>query len=316
MSLQIKKIIHSLPKPSTIQSSYILLILAQLMVAVNVVGSKMVVSHTSLIAAIFLRFLFATIILSLIYYWQGDCQRAHFQLPKKHWILLILQGLCAGAFFNLFIMLGVNYTSASMAGMLISLLPAVIAISAMIFLKERLSRFQKIGIILAMVGLFFINQNPTATTSHINHFKQLLGVCFLLMALVPETAYYLLSKAYQFELPILVFASLLNGVNVLSLLPVLLLNEPNFFSRIDTFSFEVLFGTGVASALFYIFWSQGIKEISATRAGMLTALCPLMTLLIAALFLGESINFHQMIGMFFVILSVLLSNKKAKSEVS
>jgi drug/metabolite transporter (DMT)-like permease len=135
------------------------------------------------------------------------------------------------------------------------------------------------------------------------------------MALVPETAYYLLSKAYQFELPILVFAGLLNSINVLSLLPLILITEPNFFLHIDTMSFEVLFGTGVASALFYIFWSQGIKEISATRAGMLTALCPLMTLVIAALFLGETINVYQMIGMFFVIASVLLSNKKIKDKI-
>lgn len=311
-TLALKKLAALSPK----RIAYLLLILAQLMVAINVIGSKIVVAHTSLLTAIFLRFFFASAILVFLYFWQGDVRREHFKLPKKHWVMLILQGLCAGLFFNIFILLGVNYTSASMAGMLISLLPAVIAISAMIFLKEQLSGFQKIGILLAMIGLVFINRDSLIHASSASQLHQLLGIGFLMLALVPETAYYLLSKICQIELPILVFSGLLNSINVLSLLPILLIYEPNFISHIDASSFEVLFGTGIASALFYICWSKGIKEVSATRAGMLTALSPLMTLVIAALFLGESISINQMIGMFFVLLSILLSHKQTDNEIS
>lgn len=311
-ALVIKKLSILSPK----KNAYLLLVIAQLMVAINVIGSKVVVSHASLLSAIFLRFFFATAILGFLYLWQGDVQREHFKLPKKHWFMLISQGLCAGFFFNLFILLGVNYTSASMAGMLISLLPAVIAISAMIFLKEQLSYFQKVGILLAMVGLVFINRDSLLTSSSVGQLHQLLGIFFLILALVPETAYYLLSKICQIDLPILVFSGLLNCINVICLLPILLVYEPSFISHIDQTTLQVLFGTGIASALFYICWSKGIKEVSATKAGMLTALSPLMTLVIAAIFLGETISFSQMIGMFFVLLSIWLSHKKKENEIS
>ena len=114
---------------------YLYLALAQLMVAFNVIGSKLIIHHASFLSAVFLRFLFASLIIFSLYLLKGDCKRTHFYLEKKQWLFLMIQGLCAGVFFNLLLMLGLQYTSASMAGLLISLLPAVIALSALIFLK-------------------------------------------------------------------------------------------------------------------------------------------------------------------------------------
>ncbi len=290
------------------RAPYLFLTLAQLMVALNVVGSKIVVTHVSLLMAVFLRFLFATLVILGLYFLQGNVERSHFILPKKHWCLLISQGLCAGMLFNVFILMGLNYASASMAGMLISLLPAVIALSAVIFLKETLTSFQKAGIGLALIGLMIINQGAN-TSSGTHGVHELLGVLFLLLALVPETTYYLLSKKHQNKLPVLVFAGLLNAINVICLLPIILIIEPSSFLHIDNITIEVLFLTGVASAFFYVFWAVGIKHVTATRAGMITALCPLMTIIIAWLFLGESISTIQMVGMLFVIASILLSSK-------
>lgn len=288
---------------------YLFLCLAQLMVAFNVIGSKLVITHISFLMAVFLRFSFATLIIFTLYFLQGNVKKEHFKLSRKHGIILIIQGLCAGLFFNLFLMMGLQYTSASMAGILISLLPAVIALAAVIFLKEKLSFFQIAGIVLALLGLLIINGGFSDNkTPH--SFHEMLGCFLLLLALIPETAYYLLSKQYQNELPLLVFSGLLNAVNVLSLLPLVLWYEPKALRHLDNFTLEVLFTTGVASAIFYLSWAIGIKHVNASKAGLLTALCPIMTLLLAAFFLHEQITHLQLIGMSVVIASVMLSNKK------
>jgi len=289
---------------------YFFLCFAQLMVALNVIAGKLVVNHTSFLMAIFLRFSFATLIIFSLYFMQGDIKKSHFQLPKKHYLILLLQGLCAGLFFNLFLIMGLKYSSASMAGILISLLPAVIAVSAMLFLKEKLSTFQIVGIGLAFIGLWVINQGM-GTTQTAHNWHEIIGVIFLLLALVPETAYYLLSKLHQNQLPVLVFAGLINAINVICILPLVLWYEPSAFSQLDNTTLEILFLSGAASAIFYTSWSLGIKHVSATKAGLLTALCPIMTVVIAALFLHEKITNTQMLGMFIVIASIILSNKKA-----
>ena len=64
-------VIKKLPILSPKKNAYLLLVIAQLMVAINVIGSKVVVSHTSLLAAIFLRFFFATAGLGFFFFWQG-----------------------------------------------------------------------------------------------------------------------------------------------------------------------------------------------------------------------------------------------------
>lgn len=288
---------------------YIFICLSQLMVACNVIASKLVVNHTSFITAVFLRFLFGTLIIFSLYFLQGNAKKQDFILPAKHWFMLILQGLCAGLLFNLFLIMGLQYTSASMAGMLISLLPAVIAAAAVIFLKEKLSFYQKGGIALAILGLLIINQGIGSTQSKHN-LHEMIGIILLLLALVPEAAYCLLSKIYQNKLPTLVFAGLINGINAICLLPIILLHEQGAIAHIDASSLEILFLSGVASTIFYSSWSMGIKKISASKAGLLTALNPLMTVILAAIILHEKINGLQMTGMIVVISSIILSNKK------
>lgn len=286
---------------------YVFLATSQLMVAFNVVGSKVVATHMPLLLAVFLRFSFATLIIFSLYLLKGDVKRSHFKLSGKQWLLLMAQGLSAGALFNLFLIMGLQYTSASMAGMIISTLPAVIAMAAVFFLKERLSTYQKIGILLAIFGLLVINQGNNGGLNLASHSQEFIGIMFILLSLIPETSYYLLSKKFPVELPMLVFSGILNGINVVALLPFMLFQPAATFANIDLTSVEILFLTGLASAVFYISWSKGIKHVSAANAGLFTALSPLMTVLIAALTLGEHINIYQGIGMLFVIFSILLS---------
>lgn len=242
-----------------------------------------------------------------LYLCSGKVRRHHFKLSKMHWFLLTIQGLCGGLFFNLFLIMGLKYTSASMAGMVISLLPAVIAILAMVVFKEKLSGWQKLGILVALIGLIIINGGQ-GSLSFSGHSSELVGFAFVFLALLPEASYCLISKKYNNQQPLLVFSGILNAVNVIGLLPFILMYSHSTPLIVDKASIEILFFTGIASALFYISWSQGIKHVSASKGGIFTALGPLLTVLVAWITLGESINFYQSIGMVLVVTSILLSN--------
>ena len=116
--------------------AYLCLFIAQLMVAINVVGSKVISTHVAVLPALFLRFSIATVVSFLMCFVIGRQKadwRALSLISKSGWLYLGLQGVCAGALFNAFIFWGLQTVSASLAGMILSLLPAVIAIIALFF---------------------------------------------------------------------------------------------------------------------------------------------------------------------------------------
>ncbi len=288
---------------------YLYLCLSQLMVATNVIGTKVIANQMSPWLAVWARYVIATLFVFGWYLLQGNIQKAHFKVKPHQWRSMIVLALCAGALFNLSLLKGLQYASASMAGIIISLLPAAIALTSVVVFKERLSNLQKWGIALALMGLILINsQSSSSQTSTIA--SQWLGLAFLLLSLVPETIYYVLSKFYKNTQPMLVYSGYLNLINVIALTPILLIEGQLSGIHINLSCIKVLLITGIASAYFYIFWAQGIKSISASKAVIFTALSPLITVCFAALLLGEQVRGLQIVGMTFVIGSIVLSSKK------
>lgn len=278
------------------------LILGQLMVAINVVGSKYLTVHMSVLAVLFYRFFTATALLSF-FCWLKPAKSYHArytELSRREWGLITAQALCAGVLFNLLMLVGLNYTQASVAGMIISVLPALIAVLAVIFLKERMSPLTSLATLTAVLGLMIINGQHVTMGAH----HQLLGDAIILVALIPEALYFLLSRYYQNRLPLFHLSLLMNGINCLALLPFLLVSGVSALTNIDHNGLQVVLITGSASAFFYVFWSMGAAYLPASKSSLFTAMSPLLIMLIAFLFLGESLTLSQGIGMALIIASV------------
>jgi drug/metabolite transporter (DMT)-like permease len=286
-------------KMKSLPSLYLLL--AQLMVAINVVGSKFLAARISLLSVLFVRFGIGTLFLIAVHLIKPQKSAPLKSLTKKEWILIAAQSITAGCLFNALMLLGLSYTSASVAGMIISVLPAFIAVCAVLILKEHLSISNALCIVLAVLGLFIINAHSLTVGAH----HRILGDAIILLSLLPEGAYYLLSRYYHNRLSLIVLSILMNGINVLLLLPVVIFYGIKNVLGIDLQSLEILIITGIASGFFYIFWYVGSQEIQASRAGLFTAISPVFILLIAHEFLSESVGVSQLTGMAFIILSIL-----------
>lgn len=284
---------------------YASLFAAQVMVGINIVGSKFLLAHFSAVFLLCIRFVIATLFLSAIHFLETKINRNKTRptltsLTKKDWGFIIAQALCAGVLFNFLLLLGLHHTNASVAGIITSALPAIIALFSIIFLRERLTIFSMLCIFFAVLGLIVIN----ARSFHAADSSNLLGDFIILLSLLPEAGYYVLSKIHTNRLPIFLVAALMNGIN----LPVLLFVAPftpHFFSTAFTLESILILGTvGMASALFYVFWYLGCHRIAGSTAGLFTAAMPIATLFIAWLFLGEAITLLQLFGMLLVIASI------------
>lgn len=284
---------------------YVFLILAQLMVGISIVSTKYLVPYVPMVFLLAVRFGLATVILFVLHGFTNaakttvsDLQK----LTKKDWIFIIIQGLCAGVFFNSLMLWGLNYTSANVAGIITSVLPALIAVLSSIVLKEHLSGKKAFCILFATIGLMIIGLNELKGSSN-NH--SLHGDFIIFCALLPEAGYYILSKLHPTRLPVFLISALLNSVNAICLLPLAFIQVEQHLLHISDLQWFVLILLSIVTAFFYIFWYLGSRKVDGMTASLSTTLMPIATVIVAWLTLGEFINVIQLIGMGCVMASIV-----------
>lgn len=297
---------------------YVLLILSQIMVSVGIVCSKYLLTHLPLFVILELRFAVATLILDnvgqLVY---RRRMRRHARIRSRDWLVITAKALCAGFLFNGLMLLGLRYASASVAGIITSTLPAVVALLSFVILKEVLSLQKWLCIGCAVLGIAVMN------LSHVTHAAQphsALGGLFILLALLPEAMYYILVKRFHTRVPGILLATIINGINALAFLPLAIWQ----LSHINNIHFTpwillVILVSGSASGLFYLLWYLGSKNVPASLASFFIAAMPISTIIIAWIFLDESLGLMQFIGMLFIIGSIGLgtrSRSKVKADLT
>jgi drug/metabolite transporter (DMT)-like permease len=291
--------------------AYLYLWLAQVMVAVNITGSKFLLGEFPPLFLLLFRFSTGALILGLLQHAGFSTKfnkRSPITLTATDWLYIIAQALSAGVLFNLLLLAGLHYSSASMAGIITSALPAMVAVLSMILLRERISSRMGLGIFFSILGLIIVNSHNLETAN----LSGLLGDGLILLALVPEALYYVLAKMHHSPLNVFKSSAIMNTINALICLVLVCLFHSWPTQAIHMPEAICLILVGASSGFFYVFWSLGAKHVPGTTAGLFTALMPINTLILALLFLGEKISFNQSIGMTLVILAIIISTRKPK----
>lgn len=287
------------------------LILAQIMVGLNIVSSKYLVSSLPLLLMLALRFALAALILLPLHWLTPARQftiRQHFsQLNKKDWYFILAQALTAGVLFNCLMLFGLHYTDANVAGIITSALPAIIALMSWAILAEKISAKTCLCILFATLGLFVIAWDKF---HNLNVSHSFFGDFIILLSLIPEATYYVLCKLHSNRLPVFLISSLINAINALILLPLISFYPSWDPHLITPWSWLILLILGLSSGLFYVFWYFGSQHVDGIMASLSTAIMPLATVLLAWLMLGEQLTSLQCAGMALVIFSIAIYAKR------
>ena len=282
------------------------LILAQVMVALNIVLAKYLLASVPLVFLLTTRFVFAACMLFPLHYASKARKKTlkHYfsSLNTKDYFFLFIQSLCGGALFNLFMFWGLNHTDANLAGIITSALPAIIAIMAWLILGDKISKKTMLCIGSATLGLFVIAMGKMEGPT-IDH--SLLGDILVFFALIPEAFYYVLCKIHPNHLPVFLVSALINAVNGLLML-IALFFIPFDASQILLEEWVILVVSALSSGLFYVFFFIGSQRVDSIMASITTAVMPLATVLFAWLILHEDLTVMECSGMGLVILSILI----------
>lgn len=227
---------------------------------------------------------------------------------KEFYLLCLFQPI---AYF-IFETIGVKLTSSSQAGMMIALIPVLVTLMAMVFLKEIPNRAQGVFIIVSVLGVLFIlalSGNPDTGGSF-------LGIAALMGAVLSGGTFNILSrKLSRYYTPVeITFAMMWVGAvcfNVIALLQSTIDGSLNtYFSGFSNWSaVSAIFYLGVLSSICAFFMlNYMLSKLTASSAAVFTNLTTVVSVLAGVFIMREPFFWYQLIGGVLIVLGVWGTN--------
>jgi drug/metabolite transporter (DMT)-like permease len=221
--------------------------------------------------------------------------------PKQDWALLALLA-CFGHFlYQLSLGYSMTRLSAGAAAVVISTVPSVTAVLAMLRLKEHISTRAAIGLGVAFAGTLLV----TLGQGHNIHFEPMAFLVFV--AVLCSASYFVLQKpllartdAIGFTATSLFVATLL-FLPLGTHLPAKLATTP--WPQLLSVLYLALFPTVIG----FVCWSFALKRAPASRVASFLYLQPLMGCLIAWVWLGEIPTWLTVVGGTLAVVGVVLA---------
>ncbi|MCE1252506.1 MAG: DMT family transporter [Anaerolineae bacterium] len=247
-----------------------------------------------------LRFIIAFLALAPLAARQGFKLRDVFR-PTFLWF-----GLTGTTLYYALQNLGLSYTSVSSTVLILSIVPAVTAVLAVIFLKERLGRQQVFGIILVTAGMILVGFDSANDTASSN---PLLGNLLVLGSALSWAVYTIQGRKLVDSYPALVMTAASTGAGLLFLIPFTgwELASSGWPAVSGPAWLGILYLGLAASGLTMYLWNYALHFLPASVATPYVNLVPIIGI-ISAFWLGETPGWVEMTGGGLAIIGVLFSS--------
>lgn len=283
---------------------YLQITIAMFIVGSSVVAGKLLVQEMPIFLASALRFFIATIILvPLLLRQEKQFSSIHF----KDLCTLFLQAFTGVFLFNVLMLHGLQYTTAMEAGIVTSTLPAVIGLVSFLFLQERLTFKKGLGITLAVMGVFLMNN----INMELGNKTALAGNLFILGAVLGETIFITLGKLIATRLTPLTITTIISIFGLIMFLPFAIYEATAFkLSSVGIWEWMTILYFGIiVTVVAFLFMYRGLAEVSASSAGILTSVIPLSSVTLSFFILREQLFINHLVGMGFIVMAIFLMSK-------
>jgi len=236
--------------------------------------------------------------------------------------LLFLESFLGNFLFTLCMLFGVSLTTAVSAGIIMSSIPAVVALLSWVFLRERIGWRVGTAIALAVlgIGLFSISKTELPA-SHVqglqanlapNHF--LWGNLLVFAAVVCEASYAVIGKRLTGSVSPKRITALINLWGFALMTPLGLYAAWSFdFAGVAPRLWLLLLFYGLAASVWTVWlWMTGLKTVPAARAGVFTVMLPIAAAAVGVLVLGEQLSALQLLAFGLCLVGVLLATLPAR----
>ncbi|HTT11653.1 MAG TPA: DMT family transporter [Burkholderiaceae bacterium] len=265
-------------------SAYLPLTASMALVGVYVALSKPLVAVLPVFTLAFLRFGIAA--LAMLPFTRRAPAEARLSATEHR--LLFVQSFFGNFLFSICLLSGMAHTTATAAGVVLSTLPAVVALLSWLVLHERLSRRVVAAIVLAVGGitlLQFAKSDAGAPTA-----ASWLGNLLILGAVFCEATYVIIGKRLAATRTPLRVSALINLWGLVLITPFGLwqLRSVDLGAlSVSTWSLLVFYSLAASLVAVWL-WMTGLRHIPANQAGVFTVALPIAAALVGVTLLGET----------------------------
>lgn len=275
-----------------------LLVASMALTGANVPIAKVLATTMPAEVLLVLRFAIASAVLALLVPHEVGPRLS--SLGLKAWIRVCLLAIVGSVLFTWAILAGVQRTSGVTAGIILSALPAVVALAS-VLLGSRLGRGQMAMVGLAVVGLGLV-QVPAGSTGG----DTIIGNLLIGLAVICEASFVILAATVSRAAKPL---RLSLAVSLISLAVCLPFAVPSFadigMAAIPIHVWGLLCWYALtASALCTVLWYRGAAHVEPWAAGLATAAVPISAMVVSVAALGERITAIQLAGAALVVAAI------------
>jgi drug/metabolite transporter (DMT)-like permease len=285
------------------------LIAAMLLVGSNVGIGKSIVAFVPVLVFALARFVIALAVLWPLL--RPSKMRA---VERGEWLNLFLQALFGTFGFTLLMLNGVARTSAVAAGVITSTIPAVVALFAWVFLRERPNARALASIALAMLGIVAVNLSQGGASPAEPAEGSLAGNLMVLGAVCCESLYVILSRRLTQTLAAIDICAYTHLFGFLLMLPLGIKALAGFhFAVVPPGIWALMLWYGLSASIFsFWLWMKGIRHVHGSLAGVFSAVLPIAAAAYGIVFLGERPTLAHGIALACVVTGIAIASVDLK----
>jgi drug/metabolite transporter (DMT)-like permease len=279
---------------------YAAIVVAAVLWGGSIVAQKLALSGFSAVEASVLRDMGGLLILIITWWSQGE---SLIHLTARDYRTLALLGL--GVLGNhLLILIGLNYVSGAVAGVIIGSLPVVTALLSALFVQDVPYRAVWAGSLLSFVGVGLVSAAGFSAAGE----QPLLGGALVFLGVASWALYTIGSRGIMERVSALTVNWTTTLAATVFQLPLLGTDRKMLYRGLESVApsdwlalgYLVVFATAIAQQA----WLFGVKNIGPSRASVLGNLTPVAAVTLSALVLNEAVGAIEIAGIVLILFGV------------
>ncbi|MEG0495518.1 MAG: EamA family transporter [Eubacterium sp.] len=263
---------------------------------ISFISTKICLGAFSVYSLIFGRFAIAAVILFIV----KRKIEPHTRLLKQDLPNVLIAGLVGFTGYYVFEAVGVDLTGASMASILLSMVPIFCVITDTLLYKQKFTFLKGIGVFLSVIGVILI---VGLSELQINPW----GCGAMILSAIGWLLYNYKAKPLYARYTGLDMAAYLSACIAGITLPLAIIYPPDFSLMTPQVLLNFLFLAILVSGTANLTYMYALKFIPMLTVTILVNFVPVVTIIFSTLFLKESLTAFQLLGAGLVILSVCLA---------
>jgi drug/metabolite transporter (DMT)-like permease len=244
----------------------------------------------------------------------GDSTLAIFrtsQLNRRDWMLLAVLGFIGHFLYQAFFIEGLARTSVANASLLIGCTPMAVSLANAALGTERLNRMHWIGTALSLAGIYVVVGRANGAGG-----ASLAGDVIMAIAVCCWVCYTLLGKELlRRHSPLIVtgYSMAIGAVFYVIFSARDVWNTD--WARVTTGDWlGIAYATLLSFNVAYILWYAGVQRLGSARTSLYSNLVPIVSLIVAALWLGEAIGWTKAAGAAAVLIGLALTRVRLSAS--